>query len=204
MANTLRIKRRASGSPGAPSSLANAELAFNEVDDVLYYGEGTGGAGGTATTVVAIAGPGAFATLSTAQTFSGAKTFTGDVIVTTQVSSDSSTKAASTAFVKAQNYLTGNQSITYSGDASGSGTTSVTLTLASVGTAGTYTKVTTDAKGRVTAGTSRRDGHPDVDGCQDQRLRHPGSDQPPGSNDGAERVGLAEQPEDHQPGTANR
>ena len=56
--------------------------------------------------------------------------------------------------MKAQNYLTGNQSITYTGDASGSGTTSVTLTLASVGTAGTYTKVTTDAKGRVTAGTT--------------------------------------------------
>lgn len=154
MANTLRIKRRGTGSPGAPASLANAELAFNEVDDVLYYGEGTGGAGGTATTVVAIAGPGAFLTLSSAQTVSGNKTFTGDVIVPTQLTADSSTKAATTAFVKAQNYLTGNQSITYTGDASGSGTTSVTLTLASVGTAGTYTKVTTDAKGRVTAGTT--------------------------------------------------
>jgi hypothetical protein len=154
MANTLRIKRRASGSPGAPTSLANAELAFNEVDDVLYYGEGTGGAGGTATTVMAIAGPGAFATLGTAQTISGNKTFTGDVIVPTQLTADNSTKAATTAFVKAQGYLTGNQSITYSGDASGTGSTSVTLTLASVGTAGTYTKVTTDAKGRVTSGAS--------------------------------------------------
>jgi len=154
MANTLRIKRRASGSPGAPSSLANAELAFNEVDDVLYYGEGTGGAGGSATTVIAIAGPGAFATLSTAQTISGNKTFTGDIVVPTQASSDDSTKAASTAFVKAQGYITGNQSITFSGDASGSGTTSVTLTLANAGTAGTYTKVTTDAKGRVTSGTT--------------------------------------------------
>ncbi len=154
MANTLRIKRRATGSPGAPASLANAELAFNEVDDVLYYGEGTGGAGGTATTVIAIAGPGAYATLSTAQTFSGAKTFTGDIIVPTQANADNSTKAASTAFVKAQGYLTGNQSITVSGDASGSGTTAISLTLASVGTAGTYTKVTTDTKGRVTAGTT--------------------------------------------------
>jgi hypothetical protein len=154
MANTVRIKRRASGAAGAPSSLANAELAFNEVDDVLYYGKGTGGAGGSATTIPAIGGAGAFLTLSTAQTVSGAKTFTGDVIVPTQTNSDNSTKAATTAFVKAQNYLTGNQTITYSGDASGSGTTSVTLTLASVGTAGTYTKVTTDAKGRVTAGTT--------------------------------------------------
>ena len=77
MANTLRIKRRASGSPGAPTSLANAELAFNEVDDVLYYGEGTGGAGGTATTVIAIAGDGAFVSLAGNQTISGTKTITG-------------------------------------------------------------------------------------------------------------------------------
>jgi hypothetical protein len=51
-------------------------------------------------------------------------------------------------------YITGNQSITLSGDVSGSGTTAITVTLASVGTAGTYTKVTTDAKGRVISGTT--------------------------------------------------
>lgn len=51
-------------------------------------------------------------------------------------------------------YLTGNQNISITGDASGSGATAITLTLASVGTAGTYTKVTTDAKGRVTSGTT--------------------------------------------------
>ena len=51
MANTIRIKRRATGAVGAPTALANAELAFNEVDNTLYYGKGTGGAGGTATTV---------------------------------------------------------------------------------------------------------------------------------------------------------
>lgn len=157
MSNTIRIKRRSSGSPGAPTSLANAELAFNEVDDILYYGEGTGGAGGTATTIVAIAGPGAYATLSTDQTISGNKIFTGDVTVNTVDTGDSSGKAASTAFVKGQNYLTGNQSISISGDVTGSGTTSITLTLESVGTAGTYTKVTTDAKGRVTSGTTLSD-----------------------------------------------
>jgi len=52
------------------------------------------------------------------------------------------------------NFITGNQSITVSGDASGSGTTAITLTLASVGNSGTYTKVTTDAKGRVTGGSN--------------------------------------------------
>lgn len=59
MSNTVRIKRRAAGgAAGAPASLANAELAYNEQDDVLYYGFGTGGAGGTATTVKPIAGSG--------------------------------------------------------------------------------------------------------------------------------------------------
>lgn len=65
MANTLRIKRRAAGGgAGAPASLANAELAFNEQDNTLYYGTGTGGAGGTATSVIAIGGSGGFVSVS--------------------------------------------------------------------------------------------------------------------------------------------
>lgn len=62
--------------------------------------------------------------------------------------------AANTYVLDTAAYLTGNQTITVSGDASGSGTTSIALTLADTGTAGTYTKVTTDAKGRVTSGTT--------------------------------------------------
>ena len=162
MANTVRIKRRlAGGSPGAPSSLENAEIAFNEQDSVLYYGVGTGGSGGSATSILAIGGPGAMVSLSGTQTVTGNKTFTGSVDLTgstatasTQLTSDNSTKLATTAYVKGQNYITGNQSISVSGDASGSGTTSITLTLAAAGTAGTYTKVTTDSKGRVTSGTT--------------------------------------------------
>lgn len=235
MSNTLRIKRRAAGgAAGAPASLQNAELAFNEQDNTLYIGKGTGGAGGSATSVIAIGGPGTFAplespeltgtptaptpstsddsdTLATtayvqAQEYVTALTApvtsvagkTGDVSLVkgdvglgnvdntpdankpvstatqtalnlkadlaspaltgtptapTASTSDDSTKLATTAFVKAQAYLTGNESISVSGDASGSGTTAISLTLASVGTAGTYTKVTTDSKGRVTAGT---------------------------------------------------
>lgn len=62
---TLRIKRRASGGgAGAPSSLANAELAYNEQSNILYYGTGTGGAGGLATSVIAVGGSGAFASTS--------------------------------------------------------------------------------------------------------------------------------------------
>lgn len=105
MANTIRIKRRASGGSGAPSSLENAELAFNEVNDVLYYGEGTGGAGGTATTILAIGGSGAFTTLASEQTISGNKTFSGTVALgssataTTQTAGDNSTKVATTGYV---------------------------------------------------------------------------------------------------------
>ena len=51
-------------------------------------------------------------------------------------------------------YIAANQAITLSGDVSGTGTTAITVTLANVGTAGTYTKVTTDSHGRVTAGTT--------------------------------------------------
>jgi hypothetical protein len=160
MANTVRIKRRAQGgAAGAPASLANAELAFNEVDDVLYYGKGTGGGGGSATTVIPIGGPGAFVGLTGAQTVAGVKTFSSSPILPTPAISDNSTAAATTAYVKAQGYITGNQSITVSGDASGTGTTAITLTLANSGvTAGTYNNsatqtqsFTVDAKGRVTS-----------------------------------------------------
>jgi hypothetical protein len=82
MANTIRIKRRTSGAAGAPSVIANAELAFNEVDDILYYGEGTSGENGTGT-ALAIAGPGAFLTLTSSQTVTGNKTFSGTLSVAT-------------------------------------------------------------------------------------------------------------------------
>lgn len=52
-------------------------------------------------------------------------------------------------------FLTSNQSISLTGDATGSGATAITVTLGNSGvTAGTYTKITVDAKGRATAGTA--------------------------------------------------
>ena len=154
MSNTIRIKRRASGAAGAPSSLENAELAFNEVGDVLYYGKGTGGAGGSATTVEAIAGSGAFLALTGTQTVAGSKTYSGTLIAPTQSGGDSSTKVATTAYVQGEigSFITGNETITLSGDASGSGTTSISVTLANSGvSAGTTSGITVDAKGRITA-----------------------------------------------------
>ena len=66
MANTIRIKRSTGSS--APSSLANAELAVSESNMILYYGKGTGGAGGTATSIEKIGGKGAFFDVDTSRT----------------------------------------------------------------------------------------------------------------------------------------
>ena len=52
-------------------------------------------------------------------------------------------------------YITANQMISLSGDATGTGTTSISITLGNTGVLpGTYTKVTTDSKGRITFGTN--------------------------------------------------
>ncbi len=154
MSNTIRIKRRSSGAAGAPSSLANAEICFNEVDDQLFIGKGTGGAGGTATTIEAIGGKGAFLALTGTQTVAGSKTYSGTLIAPTQSGGDSSTKVATTAYVQGEigSFITGNQTVTLSGDATGSGTTGITVTLANSGvSAGTTSGITVDAKGRITA-----------------------------------------------------
>lgn len=150
MSNTIRIKRRANGGgSGAPSSLANAELAFNEQTNVLYYGTGTGGAGGTATSVIAIGGNGAFVDTSSAQTIGGVKTFSSTI-----VGSVNGNAGTATALATARN-------ISLSGDATGSasfdGTANATIatTLANSGvTAGTYTKITVNAKGLATTGAT--------------------------------------------------
>jgi len=94
MANTIRIKRRASsGNSGAPGALKNGEIAFNENDKTLYYGLGDDGSG-NATSIPAIGGlsgvdgdrsdylENAYVTLDTAQTVSGNKTFSGTTTAT--------------------------------------------------------------------------------------------------------------------------
>ena len=66
MANTIRIKRSTGSS--APTTLENAELAFSESNEVLYIGKGTGGSGGSATTINAIGGKGKFFDTDTVRT----------------------------------------------------------------------------------------------------------------------------------------
>ena len=65
MANTLRIKRSTGSS--APTSLSNAELAFTEGTETLFIGKGTGGAGGSATSIIKIGGKGGFFDKDTVQ-----------------------------------------------------------------------------------------------------------------------------------------
>ena len=65
MANTIRIKRSTGSS--APGSLENAELAFAEGSKKLFIGIGTGGSGGSATTIEPIGGTGSFFDKATVQ-----------------------------------------------------------------------------------------------------------------------------------------
>jgi hypothetical protein len=180
MANTLRIKRRATGNAGAPTSLENAELAFNEVDGILYYGKGSGGAGGTATTIEAIGGYGAFLTLTSDQTVTGNKTFSGTTIVATPTANghaatklyvDSAVGGVATTFTVAgdsgsnQTITSGSDTLTISGGVGlssvGSNTDTLTINLdntavtaATYGNASSVGTFTVDAQGRLTNAVS--------------------------------------------------
>jgi hypothetical protein len=148
MANTIRIKRRAAGGgAGAPASLANAELAFNEQTNILYYGTGTSGAGGSATSIITIAGNGAFVDLSTNQTIDGVKTFTSTIVGAVNGNAGTATALATGRTIA----ITGDLAYTSSAF---DGTSNVTAagTLATVNSnVGSFTKVTVNAKGLTTA-----------------------------------------------------
>jgi len=146
MANTIRIKRRTTGGAGSPTTLQNAELAFNETGVVLYYGTGTGGSGGSATAVIPIGGSGAFCDLSSAQTIAGSKTFSSDIIASVTGNAATSTTLATGRTIA----ITGDLAYT-SPSFNGSGNVTAAGTLATVNAnVGTFSKLTVNAKGLVT------------------------------------------------------
>ena len=160
MTDVIRIKRRAAGSgnSGAPAALANAELAYNEQDDILYYGKG--GTPTAAASIVQVAGAGAFPSKTYVDNADALKaniaspTFTGSPQAPTPGTAVNDTSIATAAFVKAQGYLTGNQTVTLSGDVTGSGATAISTTIANAAVVNAkLANMTAPAfKGRITAG----------------------------------------------------
>ncbi len=143
---------------GNPSNAANSNSDYVFISEAVYgnvlIGPGIGNATGNLT--------GATASIHKVQ-FNGA-VFANNSI---QATSFKITGGVSTGFLKADGtvdavtYLSGNQSITVSGDATGSGTTSIALTLANTAvTPGSYGSttlvpvVTVDSKGRITSVTT--------------------------------------------------
>lgn len=80
----MRIKRRAlGGASGAPNSLSQSELAYSEVDQILYIGQGTGGSA----TVVAIGGPGSYLTIASASSTYATQSSLSSYLTTSSASS---------------------------------------------------------------------------------------------------------------------
>ena len=114
-----RNLRRHSGAAGAYAGQLSGELFGNEADTgglIVYWGAGDDGAGNS-TSQIPIGGPGvlgAFATLSTTQTISGAKSFSAELQGLTRVaaasgSTDTSAWASfldGTASPRPTNFLT--------------------------------------------------------------------------------------------------
>lgn len=90
----------------------------------------------------------------TGGTMTGPVALAGVSTAPTAAAATNTTQIATTAFVKSQGYQTGNQTVTLTGDVTGSGATSIPATLAAVNAnVGSFTNanITVDAKGRITA-----------------------------------------------------
>lgn len=97
MANTIRIKRSTVSS--APSTLQNAELAYSEGGGgTLWVGVGTGGQGGSATSVQAIGGPAYISSqLSSYVTSSSLSSTLGDYVTSSSLSTTLSSYATTSS-----------------------------------------------------------------------------------------------------------
>jgi hypothetical protein len=105
MANTIRIKR--STGTAAPTTLQNAELAYTEGaagGGTLYIGVGAGGAGGSATSIVAIGGPSTFATKTYVDSAISNVNLSG-YLTTSDAASTYLTQSAAASTYATQNYV---------------------------------------------------------------------------------------------------
>ena len=111
MTTINRIRRRialAGAAGGAPNDIAHGELAFNEVDGILYYGKGAKSGSDKAVLALKVGGAGTFVALEGDQTITGNKTFSGIVYVLTPPTDDSSLRAVNTTWVQAKIFDGGN------------------------------------------------------------------------------------------------
>lgn len=139
MANIIKIKRNATSA--APTSLSNAELAFSEANQKLYYGLGA--------QVIEIGGSGAFVTLGTPQTVTGAKTFDSPIVATLSGNATTATQLQNPRNFSLVGDVTA-AAIAFNGSAN----VTLTTVLSSTGVmAGTYTKLSVDEQGRVRTAT---------------------------------------------------
>lgn len=149
----------------------SAGAAFTNNHDLLFaIVTNSSGGGGTTTNSITFNNSGSGAASGTSfnggvsQTISyntiGAQAASGSLTSLANLSYASGTPfvkmtAAGTFALDTNNYLTANQTITLSGDGSGSGTTAITFTLATVNSnVGTFNNVTVNAKGLVTSASN--------------------------------------------------
>lgn len=158
-ANAQRLRRNAQRTKKANFA---ANIVFTTTDRLL----GRDTAGGGAAEEIAVTGgiefSGSGSIRTSAFTGDATKTAGGTVLTLATVNANVGTfnnvtvngKGLVTAATNVA-YLTANQTITLSGDASGSGTTAITVTLATVNSnVGTFNTVTVNGKGLVTAATN--------------------------------------------------
>lgn len=108
MSNTIRIKRKLTGSTApTTANLVNAELAFNEADEILYYGKA--GNASAAGSVITVGGSGAFAALGSSHTFT-----TG--VTSTYASGSFLTIASGSTFTIAGTWKIDSTTVSLSGD----------------------------------------------------------------------------------------
>lgn len=134
----LKLKR----GNGAPASLSAGEPAYDLQNEILYIGDGTN--------LDKIGGKGAYLALDGNQTVAGVKTFSETITGSVSGNAGTATTLQNARDISLTGDVTGTASAF-----NGSANASISATLANSGvSAGTYTKLTVDAKGRATSGTT--------------------------------------------------